>query len=139
MITGIVWQVCTLLAFGVLVADYVLRCSRNTLREDGYRLLATRRFKLFAGGLVLAYFTVFTRCVYRIAELGPGWENSIMQNEDEFIVLDGVMIAIATVCLTVFHPGYCFPEMQMHQKNLPAHVEKKGGDVEAVESDVQMK
>ncbi|KAK4695116.1 hypothetical protein P7C71_g2571, partial [Lecanoromycetidae sp. Uapishka_2] len=130
MITGVVWQVCTLLGFGSLVADYVFRCSKNTLAPSGYRLLGTLRFKLFISGLVLAYFTVFTRCVYRIAELSPGWGNPIMQNEAEFIVLDGVMVTVATICLTVFHPGTCFKEMQLHAKNTPA-VDEKIADVEA--------
>lgn len=130
MIAGIVWQVCTLLAFGTLVADYVYRCSKNTLSSTAYALLSSLRFKLFLSSLVLAYLTVFTRCVYRIAELGPGWRNSIMQNEAEFIVLDGVMVAFATVCLTVFHPGTCFKEMQLHPKNLPT-ADEKAADVEA--------
>ena len=124
MIAGIVWQVITLLAFGTLVALFALRCSKNSLSPNAQRLLATTRYKLFAGGLVLAYLTVFTRCVYRIAELGPGWKNSIMQNEVEFIVLDGVMVAVATICLTVFHPGFTFPEMQLHTKIAGKYGEK---------------
>lgn len=32
-----------------------------------------------------------------------------MRDEVEFIVLEGAMIVIAVVALTVFHPGYCFP------------------------------
>lgn len=27
------------------------------------------------------------------------------------------MIVIATLCLTIFHPGYCFPQMQMKDKH----------------------
>ncbi len=132
MITGVVWQVCTLLGFGALVSDYVFRSFSHTLEPAGYKLLGTLRFKLFVSSLVLAFLTVFTRCVYRVAELAPGWANPIMQNEAEFIVLDSVMVAIATVCLTVFHPGTCFEEMQMHAKNLPAADEsEKVADVEA--------
>ena len=131
MITGIVWQVITLLVFGILVSIYVLRTSKNTLAPSAHQLLSTLRFKLFLGSLVIAYITVFTRCVYRIAELAPGWKNPIMQSEAEFIVLDGVMVAIATICLTVFHPGTCFEEMQMHKgKDLPAG-EEKVADIEA--------
>ena len=42
-----------------------------------------------------------------------------MQDQTDFIVLDGVMITIATLCLTAFHPGVVFPEMQMHGKTNP--------------------
>lgn len=107
MIAGIVWQVITLLGFGALVLDYVVR-TRGRLTAGGASLLSTRRFKLFVAGLFIAYITIFTRCVYRIAELGPGWRNKIMQNENEFIVLDSVMVAVATVLLTAFHPGYVY-------------------------------
>ena len=40
-----------------------------------------------------------------------------MQDQTDFIVLDGVMVAVATVALSAAHPGYMFPEMQMHRKN----------------------
>ena len=42
-----------------------------------------------------------------------------MQDETDFAVLDGGMITIATLCLTAFHPGLVFPEMQMHGKTSP--------------------
>jgi len=136
MITGIVWQVCTLLAFGYLVTDYVLRASKNTLLPSGVKLLGTLRFKLFLGGLVLSYLTIFIRCVFRIGEMAKGWRNPIMRSEADFIALDGVMIAIASICLTIFHPGLCFKEMQMHGKTTPdgefmAAEAEKVADVEA--------
>ena len=34
-----------------------------------------------------------------------------MQEETEFIILEGVMIAIAVLAQTVFHPGFCFPAL----------------------------
>ena len=51
--------------------------------------------------------------------MAKGWGNPIMQDQTDFIVLDGVMITIATLCLTAFHPGLVFPEMQMHGKTNP--------------------
>ena len=126
MITGIVWQVVTLIVFALLVGDYARRASarRSILPASAITLLGTMRFKLFAGGLILAFLTIFTRCVYRIAEMVGGWQNEIMQNETDFIVLEGVMIVIATLCLTVFHPGIVFPEMQQHGlKNLSGEVQ----------------
>ena len=121
MMTGIVWQVFTLLIFGGMAGDYAFRvyANRSALESSAVKLMRTTRFKLFTGGLFLAYLTIFTRCVFRIAEMANGWGNSIMQDEATFIVLDGVMITIATLCLTVFHPGLVFPEMQMHGKTSP--------------------
>lgn len=34
-----------------------------------------------------------------------------MQEETEFIILEGVMIAIAVLAQTVLHPGLCFPAL----------------------------
>ena len=133
MMAGIVWQVFTLLVFGGLVADYYLRAKKNSVQYSASAITLTNsgKFQLFVGGLGLAYITIFTRCVFRIGEMAGGWSNSIMQDETDFIVLDGVMITIATLCLTVFHPGWMFPPMQQHGSNGPMG-EFKGADQEKV-------
>ncbi len=92
MLAGIVWQVVTLIVFAVLAGDFVLRVSRarSSLTLAASDLLKDMKFRLFAIGLVTAYLTITVRCIYRIAELAGGWGNDIMQNEAEFIVLEGV-------------------------------------------------
>jgi hypothetical protein len=40
-----------------------------------------------------------------------GWRNDLMQNELEFVILDGIMIAVAGLSQTLFYPGFCFPTM----------------------------
>lgn len=92
MLAGIVWQVVTLIVFAALAGDFVLRVSRvrSSLTLAASDLLKDMKFRLFAVGLVTAYLTITIRCIYRIAELGGGWGNDIMQNEAEFIVLEGV-------------------------------------------------
>lgn len=121
MMAGIVWQVITLLVFGVLVSDYAFRTSKNraNLTPSATALMSTLRFKLLIASLTLAFVTVFTRCVFRIGEMARGWANPIMRSQADFIALDGVMILIAVLCLTIFHPGYTFPEMQLHGKTSP--------------------
>jgi RTA1 like protein len=90
MMAGISFQVVTLVAFGALVALYYIRLSRSTtqLSTSAESVKRSLGFKLFLNGFAIAFFTIFTRCVYRIAEMAGGWANSIMQNETEFIVLD---------------------------------------------------
>ena len=34
-----------------------------------------------------------------------------MRNETEFIILEGVMIVLSVLALTIFHPGFCFPAL----------------------------
>ena len=121
MLAGIVWQVFTLLVFAFFVIDYSISAykHRATLGPSANKLMATTRWKLFIGSLTLAFITVFMRCVFRIGEMAKGWGNSVMQDQTDFIVLDSVMITIAVLCLTVFHPGYTFPEMKKHGSNSP--------------------
>ena len=92
MLSGIVIQVFTLLAFGILAGDYFRRvlASKSQLSPEASTLLGTSRFKFFLGGIVIAYTCIMIRCIYRIPELSGGWESAIMQNETDFIVLDGV-------------------------------------------------
>lgn len=113
MMSGIVLQVITLLIFGGFALDFAVRLARDTkpLSDEAVQLKSRLSFRLFLGGLSLAFLTVFTRCVYRIAEMAGGWSNPIMQSEAKFIALDGVMVMLATAALTVFHPGYCFPRL----------------------------
>lgn len=94
MMAGIVFQVVTLLVFGILAGDYALSAfrSRSQFSQSAVALLYDTRFKLFIMSIVLAFTAIFTRCVYRIAEMAGGWKNPIMQNENEFIVLDGVYV-----------------------------------------------
>lgn len=92
MMAGIVWQVFTLLIFGILSGEYAYRAisRRNSWNQSVVNLVADTRFKLFVTGILTAFIAIFIRCVYRIAEMAGGWRNPIMRNEAEFIVLDGV-------------------------------------------------
>ena len=119
-IAGIIMQVITLSIFAALAGLFFLRrylALRNSIPEKEEietsftpQSLQTR-FKFFASAVVIAFLTIFTRCVYRIAEMMGGWGNPLMQDESEFIALDSVMCAFAAIALTVFHPGFCFPQM----------------------------
>ncbi|RMZ68320.1 sphingoid long-chain base transporter RSB1 [Pyrenophora seminiperda CCB06] len=113
MIAGVVFQVFTLTVFGLLLAEYAFRTyrHRDELSPEARSLLRSWRFRFFAFAIVLAFTTIFTRCVYRVPELTGGWRSELMREELEFILLEGVMIAIAVLVLTVFHPGYCFPAL----------------------------
>ncbi|USP73732.1 sphingoid long-chain base transporter rsb1 [Curvularia clavata] len=113
MIAGIIWQVVALAIFGLLVLEYSIRTyrRRDILSSSALALWSTRRFKFFCGGVLLAYTCILVRCIYRIPELLGGWGGELMQAETEFIILEGVMIAITVLAQTVFHPGICFPPL----------------------------
>ena len=135
MMAGIAWQVVTLLVFGILVADYAYTAykGRNGFTQETINLLSSRNFKLFGSAIVLSFLVIFTRCVFRIAEMADGWANPIMQDEVDFIVLDGVMVSIASLCLTIFHPGLFFKPMITYKTDKKAgklYASDKSGDVE---------
>ncbi|KAM3080870.1 hypothetical protein ACMFMG_004829 [Clarireedia jacksonii] len=118
MIAGIVWQVATLIFFAALVIDYFVRTRRSLddVPADAQVLATEKPFKLFVLGVTVAFVTIFGRCIYRIAEMVGGWANPIMRDEAGFVVMEGFMIVIAVLCLTVFHPGYCFPQITRRSK-----------------------
>lgn len=138
IIAGIGFQIATMTACAILMTDYYLRFNKarkQSLKSDG--MVSTdsdweknrsnpavkRNFRLFIGAVIAAFFTTLTRCVYRMPEMAGlsnddrGWGNALMREEVEFLILDGMMIAIACVCLTIFHPGYFFPPMRKFKKS----------------------
>jgi hypothetical protein len=58
--------------------------------------------------LCLATVTLFVRTVFRSVELSGGFSGPLANSEVQFMVLDGVMVLIASTCLTVMHPGIGF-------------------------------
>jgi hypothetical protein len=113
MIAGVVLQVVLLAIFGALLTEYTLRTSkrRDQLSSEAMTLFHKTSFRCFIFAIIVGYMGIFIRCVYRIPELTGGWRSEIMRNETEFIILEGVMIVISVLVLTVFHPGYCFPAL----------------------------
>lgn len=92
MITGISWQVLTLLMFGVTTADYMIRRFRSAQpwSPTAQALLHDKKFRIFVAAQSITYICITIRCVYRIAEMAKGWRNPIMQDQALFIGLDGV-------------------------------------------------
>jgi RTA1 like protein len=92
MMVGLASQVVTLAAFGLMSLDVYLRIRKyqGAFNDTTNALRSSRRFKGLLVSLVVAYTTIFIRCIYRIAEMAGGWQNKIMQNQPAFIALDGV-------------------------------------------------
>lgn len=92
MMAGLAFQVFTLLIFAALATEYFVRAwkNRGDLNPVTYELRHTRRFRYFIVALMVSYFAILIRCIYRIAEMAGGWGNPIMQNQTAFIVLDSL-------------------------------------------------
>lgn len=117
MIAGLAVQVVTLLIFIVLSVDFALRTLRRhrelgtaALDPTHAKLRASWAFKGFLVALVLATLCIFTRSVYRVAELSQGWQGHLIKTQKYFIGLEGAIIGVAVLVLNAFHPGLCFRE-----------------------------
>ncbi|KAI4743429.1 RTA1-domain-containing protein [Aureobasidium sp. EXF-12298] len=118
MVAGICVQVATMALCGVVAADFFFRRWRSREAQnnlDDPMTRSTPGFKFYVGASTLAFITVFIRSVYRIPEMVGGWGNPLMQNEKEFLILDGMMVCIAAIALTVAHPGVFFPQIKEHK------------------------
>lgn len=116
------------------------------------------KVKLFLYAISAAYMFIIIRCIYRyvspflpflslvfdvrlsktprsIPEMQMGWASDLMQNETTFLILDGAMILLAVLTLTVFHPCFFFPFLGRKDVSAPVNEFEAtnnvdGGDVE---------
>ncbi|KAH1280856.1 hypothetical protein KXV81_008204 [Aspergillus fumigatus] len=110
MIAGVASQVASLAVFLFLCADFAWRVYKNPnkLNESMDHVRKTLKWKAFLIGLTVATLAIFVRSVFRVAELQEGFDGPLANDEVTFMILEGAMMAMATLCLTVLHPGYCF-------------------------------
>ncbi|KAF1915973.1 RTA1 like protein-domain-containing protein [Ampelomyces quisqualis] len=118
MIAGLSVQVATLLVFMLLALDFAVRTmgrvgqiGREQALDQRYvELRKNWAFKGFLIALALSTLCIFTRCVFRVAELSDGWSGHLMKVQGYFIGLEGAIIVVAAFLLNFFHPGLCFGE-----------------------------
>jgi len=65
-------------------------------------------FKGFLCALGTATIAIFISSVFRLAELSKGFYWPLDDQVGTYMVLEGVMIWLAGISLTVFHPGVSF-------------------------------
>ncbi|KAF8846726.1 RTA1-domain-containing protein [Acephala macrosclerotiorum] len=129
MIAGLSFQVTSLLLFIGLCIDFAIavRRSRSTLSANS--VSQTWLFKSFLCALAIATIGIFVRSVFRVAELSKGFHGPLDNQEATYMVLEGMMILMACIALTLFHPGVCF---QGQWDSADFHLTKKrkvdGGD-----------
>lgn len=85
----------------------------------------TALFRGFLVGLGVATLTIFIRSSFRVAELSGGFHGKLANDEVSFMVLEGTMVIIACIALTLCHPGLCF-QGEWRDANFKIGREKKG-------------
>ncbi|OLN86956.1 Uncharacterized protein C17G6.02c 2 [Colletotrichum chlorophyti] len=131
LVAGVVFQVVNMVVCGGLMVIYAWRYRRgrpsrpvgSALEEESSEVgvRSTRgekgrggdegRLRIFMWAITIAYVAIIIRCIYRVPEMAGGWGSDLMQNEVTFLILDGAMILLAVLLLTVFHPAYFFPTL----------------------------
>ncbi|KAB2580334.1 Sphingoid long-chain base transporter RSB1 [Lasiodiplodia theobromae] len=125
MIAGLAFQVATLFVFIVLATDFsirtftrVRRLGKEALDQRHEQLRNSWAFKGFLVALAFATLCIFTRSVYRVAELSEGWTGHLIETQKYFIGLEGAVVGAAVLSLNAFHPGLCFREGYQERKGL---------------------
>ncbi|KAL8657975.1 MAG: hypothetical protein Q9226_001385 [Calogaya cf. arnoldii] len=128
MLAGLAFQVFTLLVFMLLCTDFAIRTviRTNRMGESALDLIhATLRhsmeFRIFLIALTISTICIFIRSVFRVVELGEGWDGALIKNQTLFIVLEGAMVVIAVLVLNAFHPGLCFREGYVKKAKVEGH------------------
>ncbi|ETI22850.1 hypothetical protein G647_06927 [Cladophialophora carrionii CBS 160.54] len=128
IVAGIAFQVATMSVCGLLILDYYIRFQRAKKTKSRAHAGSeyekrsavpneARNFRLFCFAIGMAYTTILIRCIYRLPEMAGGWGNALMRNETEFLILDGMMVGIACVLMTLFHPGFFFEPMRKFKRS----------------------
>jgi len=140
MVAGLVLQAVSLSVFLLVVADFAWHCHRGVLdmHHQKQRIRNGILFKTFMASLLLATILILIRSIFRAAELWQGFSGTIWNNQVDFMVLDGAMVATATISLTALHPGPSFGD-QWHAANWQFRTSKVKSQSETALSDMSAK
>ncbi|KAG9250058.1 RTA1 like protein-domain-containing protein [Emericellopsis atlantica] len=110
LVAGLSIQVACLFAFSACSLEFFWRVRKNPsmANPEFTDLVNSKRFKFFLLAVLGATAFLFVRTLFRSVELSEGFAGDLANNEVEFMILDGVMVILASLCLTIWHPGYGF-------------------------------
>lgn len=108
MFAGIFVQVVSLTVFTILLVYVVsqVRREQDKSRYDPMFREVRRKplFKFLIPLMLISIMFIWIRSVYRLVELGEGWNGKLMTTERYVLVLDGLMIFLSCIPFLI-HPG----------------------------------
>ncbi|VEU21525.1 DEKNAAC102783 [Brettanomyces naardenensis] len=115
MVVGLAFQVVSMGFFQILWYIFCYRCFVNYKRygdsafETRYAGIRKRlMFPPFFGALSVAVILIFIRSIYRLTEMAEGFSGSLANTELYFMTLEALMVSLATLLVTVVHPGIAY-------------------------------
>lgn len=114
MVAGVAFQVFSLGVYAILCLDFFLGVRRvkrtmgtgsDVFNPQFAALRARPAQHRFLWSLMIAGIFIFVRSVFRCAELSEGFDGQLANDEVTFMILEGIMIILAVICMTVYHPG----------------------------------
>ncbi|KAL2062845.1 hypothetical protein VTL71DRAFT_5917 [Oculimacula yallundae] len=118
MVGGLAFQVASLLVFSGLAAEFFWRVKvdRTHIRATNWAYCIPdvtpagdiKGLKGFLFAFAFATGFILIRSCFRVAELVHGFRSKLANDEALFMFLEGGMIILATLIMTVFHPGRYF-------------------------------
>ncbi|KAL2813838.1 RTA1 like protein-domain-containing protein [Aspergillus granulosus] len=117
MIAGLAFQVAALTLFIYLGSEFAIRLRRRGTKRTGstdcdnrkddnfITIRQKRRWKVWIFTIALSTLLVYIRSIFRVVELNGGYDSELANDEAAFMVLEGAMISIMCICMTVLHPG----------------------------------
>ncbi|KAH7194897.1 RTA-like protein [Fusarium oxysporum] len=99
-----------IIVYSCLCFDFAFQVVKNrgNWQHRFASLQSSSRFRRFCSCLAVSTLAILIRTAFRVAELSKGFHSKIAESEPAFLVLDGTMILIASLCLTAYHPGPSF-------------------------------
>lgn len=135
MVAGIVFQVFVMTAFLFTFFWFLWRVYRLIRRypdrgESQFNpqfahIRQKWAFRWFPLAIVISVLFIYIRCVYRVAELAEGWSGYLIEHEVYVLVLDGLMVLLGVIPLTIIHPGFALGKEVIAVKGV--HIKKVRG------------
>lgn len=110
-LAGIGFQIFTLFVFMVLAAWVWYRIRTDSPINYDVHYLENRErtlFKYWIPAVAVSLVFLFIRSIYRMVELSNGWGGPIIRNENYFLILDGLMIFLGMLVLSIIYPGVAY-------------------------------
>ena len=72
-----------------------------------------------------AFVFILIRCSFRVAELAHGFKGKLANEQVPFMILEGGMMILAVLLMTIFHPGRYIGEDWRRKKAPALEAERK--------------